>query len=513
MKLVSSDIAHFLEQEIEHFQTEPKVKTIGKVVENTDGVVRVTGLSDVTYGEIVDFGDGILGYALNLEKDLVGIVVLGDYTKIMAGHEVKTTGRTLNIGVSEELLGRAVNPLGMPLDGQPAPTVKSYMPLEKIAPGIIVRQAVNTPVHTGIKAIDSMIPIGRGQRELIVGDRATGKSSIGLTTIINQKGQNMICIYVAIGQKNSSIAQFIENLKRFKAFEYTIIVAANASDPASMQYLAPLAGCAIGEYFAEKGKDALVIYDDLTKHAWAYREMSLLMRRPTGREAYPGDIFYLHSSLLERALRYNQANGNGSLTALPIIETQAGDYSAYIPTNVISITDGQIYLETDLFNAGIKPAINAGASVSRVGGSAQLKATKQVAGKVRLDLAQYRSMAAFAQFASDLDEATRKQIERGKRLMEVMKQGWDEPCSVADQVFIFWATNNGFLDDVPIEDIKRFEKELLGFMARSFPKIGREIMKEKQISEKLEREIKEAVETFKSQFLPTKKEEIIKSNG
>src|SRR4030042_2399683 len=356
MKLVSSDIAHFLEQEIEHFQTEPKVKTIGKVVENTDGVVRVTGLSDVTYGEIVDFGDGILGYALNLEKDLVGIVVLGDYTKIMAGHEVKTTGRTLNIGVSEELLGRAVNPLGMPLDGQPAPTVKSYMPLEKIAPGIIVRQAVNTPVHTGIKAIDSMIPIGRGQRELIVGDRATGKSSIGLTTIINQKGQNMICIYVAIGQKNSSIAQFIENLKRFKAFEYTIIVAANASDPASMQYLAPLAGCAIGEFFAVKGKEALAIYEDLTKHAWAYREMSLLMRRPTGREAYPGDIFYLHSSLLERALRYNQANGNGSLTALPIIETQAGDYSPYIPTNVISITDGQIYLETDLFYAGVRPA-------------------------------------------------------------------------------------------------------------------------------------------------------------
>jgi len=504
MKLVSSDVAHFLAQEIAKFKTEPKIETRGQVMENTDGVVRVSGLSDVAYGEIVDFGDGIFGYALNLEKDSVGIVVLGDYTKIQAGHEVKTTGKTLNIGVCEDLLGRIVNPLGMALDGKGAISAKTYMPLEKIAPGIIVRQAVNTPVHTGIKAIDSMIPIGRGQRELIIGDRSTGKSAITATTIINQKGQNLICIYVAVGQKNSSIAQFIDNLNRFKAMDYTIVVAAGASDPASMQYLAPLAGCAIGEYFAQKGQDALVIYDDLTKHAWAYREMSLLLRRPTGREAYPGDIFYLHSSLLERALRYNQDNGHGSLTALPIIETQAGDYSAYIPTNVISITDGQIYLETDLFNAGIKPAINAGASVSRVGGAAQLKVTKQVAGQIRLDLAQYREMAAFAQFASDLDETTRKQIERGKRVTEVLKQGWDEPYAVPDQVFIFWAVNNSYLDDIPLEDVKRFEKELLAFINRSYPKIGRQILKEKILTDAIERDLKQAVETFKNQFVPTK---------
>lgn len=506
MKFTSKDVAQFLEKEIEKFSAVPTVKTVGTVIENTDGVVTCTGLSNVAYSEVLDFGNGVFGFALSLAKDSVGVVVLGDYTKIAAGHEVRTTGKILEIGVSEDILGRVINSLGVPLDGNPQIKTKTYLPLERIAPGIIARKAVNTPVHTGIKAIDSMIPIGRGQRELIVGDRSTGKSSIALTTIINQKGQKMVCIYVAIGQKNSSIAQFIENLKRFKAIDYTIVIAAAAADPAAMQYLAPLAGCAIGEYFAQKGQDALVVYDDLTKHAWAYREMSLLLRRPTGREAYPGDIFYLHSSLLERALRYNEDHGNGSLTALPIIETQAGDYSAYIPTNVISITDGQIYLETDLFNAGIKPAINAGASVSRVGGAAQLKITKQVAGKLRLDLAQFREMAAFAQFASDLDETTQKQIERGKRITEVLKQNWDEPASVVEQAVIFWATNQGYLDDVLLEDIKRFEKELLGFVKRSSPQIVHLIGNEKQLSDKLEAELKQALETFKKQFLPTKKE-------
>ena len=508
MKLTPKDITKFLEKEINSFTAEHHVKTVGTVIENTDGVVKCTGLSDVAYGEMLDFGKNVFGFALNLEKNSIGVVILGDYTKIVAGTEVKTTGKTLHIGVSEDLLERVVNPLGMLLDGKATIKPKKYMPLEKIAPGIIARQAVDTPLHTGIKAIDSMIPIGRGQRELIIGDRSTGKSAIPLTTIINQQDQKMICIYVAIGQKNSSIAQFIENLKKFKALDHTILVSASASDPVSMQYLAPFAGCAIGEYFAEQGKDALVIYDDLTKHAWAYREMSLLLRRPTGREAYPGDIFYLHSSLLERALRYNKNKGNGSLTALPIIETQASDYSAYIPTNVISITDGQIYLESNLFNAGIKPAINAGASVSRVGGTAQLKITKQVAGKIRLDLAQFRELAAFAQFSSDLDETTRKQIERGKRITEVLKQNWDEPYSVADQVIIFWAVNNSYLDDIPLEKVKQFEKELLAFFKRSYPQVKRQIMKEKQLSDKLEKQFKKILEAFKQQFssLSIKKE-------
>ena len=506
MQLTSKSISQFLEKEIEQFATEPKVKTIGMVTENTDGVVRCSSLSDAAYSELLDFGKGILGFALNLEKESVGVVVLGDYTKILAGDEVKTTGKTLHIGVSNSLIGRVINPLGMPLDGQAAIKSKTYMPLEKIAPGIIARQAVDTPIHTGIKAVDAMIPIGRGQRELIVGDRSTGKSSIALTTIINQKGQNVICIYAAIGQKSSSVAQFIENLKQFKALEHTIIVSATASDPASLQYLTPLAGAAIGEYFAEKGQDALIIFDDLTKHAWAYREMSLLLRRPTGREAYPGDIFYLHSSLLERALRYNKKRGGGSLTALPIIETQAGDYSAYIPTNVISITDGQMYLESDLFNAGIKPAINAGASVSRVGGDAQLKITKQVAGKIRLDLAQFRELAAFAQFSSDLDETTQKQIERGKRVTEVLKQGWDEPYSITEQTIIFWAVNNNYLDEIPLGDIKRFEKELITFVKQSYPQIERRIKKEKEMTDKLEKELKKALKIFQKQFVKSTKE-------
>jgi len=501
MQLTSKSISQFLEKEIEQFAAEPKVKTVGRVTENTDGIVRCSGLSDVAYSELLDFGKGILGFALNLEKESVGAVVLGDYTQILAGNEVKTTGKTLHIGASDSLIGRVINPLGIPQDGKAAIKSKTYMPLEKIAPGVIARQAVDTPIHTGIKAVDAMIPIGRGQRELIVGDRSTGKSSIALTTIINQKGQNVVCIYVAIGQKNSSVAQFIDNLKQFKALDHTIIVSATASDPASLQYLAPLAGCAIGEYFAEKGQDALIVFDDLTKHAWAYREMSLLLGRPTGREAYPGDIFYLHSSLLERALRYNKKHGGGSLTALPIIETQAGDYSAYIPTNVISITDGQMYLESDLFNAGIKPAINAGASVSRVGGAAQLKITKQVAGKMRLDLAQFRELAAFAQFSSDLDEATQKQIERGKRVTEILKQDWNEPYSVAKQAAIFWATNEGYLDSIPLEDVKRFEKDFLAFIKRSYPQIERQINKEKVLSEKLVKQFTQAVESFKKQFV------------
>lgn len=501
MKLKSNDFVDFLKQEINNFSQSPKIATIGKVVDNTDGIVHCTGLSNVSYGEILDFGQGISGLVLNLETDLVGAVILGNHTKVVSGQEVKTTGKSLSINVSDSILGRVINPLGKPLDGKPAITNGQQMPLEKIAPGIIDRQPVDTPLHTGIKAIDSMIPIGRGQRELIIGDRGTGKSSIALTTMINQKNQNMVCIYVAIGQKNSSVAQFIENLKTYNAFDYSVIVSATASQSPSLQYLAPMTGCAIGEYFAQKGQDALVIYDDLSKHAWAYREMSLLLKRPTGREAYPGDIFYLHSSLLERALRYNKKNGNGSLTALPVIETQAGDYSAYIPTNVISITDGQIYLETDLFNSGVKPAINAGASVSRVGGAAQLKITKQVAGKIRLSLAQFRELASFAQFSSDLDKTTQKQIERGKRITEILKQDWDKPASVSQQVISFWTVDNGYLDDIEIEKLKEFEAKLINYINRSYPKIKRIINKEKKLTEELEKYLKKAVEQFKKDWL------------
>ena len=418
------DIANFLQTEIERFEHQASLTNVGTIMEIGDGVAIINGLSDVALGEILEFSTGNYGLALNLRQDSIGAIILGNFSKIKTGDIVKSTGRILDIGVSKDLIGRVVNPLGQPLDGAGEIKIDKRMLLDRIAPGIITRKSVTVPVQTGIKAIDAMIPIGRGQRELIIGDRSTGKSSIALTTILNQKGQNLTCIYVAIGQKESFVAQLKATLEKHGAMDYTIIVDASAAISPALQYLAPMAGCAIGEYFAEQGKDALIIFDDLTKHAWAYREISLLLRRPTGREAYPGDIFYLHSALLERACRYSEEYGGGSLTALPIIETQAGDVSAYIPTNVISITDGQIYLESDLFNSGQKPAINIGTSVSRVGGAAQIKAVKQVAGKLKLDLAQFRELAAFAQFASDLDDATRRQIERGKRSMAILKQGW-----------------------------------------------------------------------------------------
>ena len=496
-----TDIATFLEKEIAGLKQRATLTNVGEIQEIGDGVAVIDGLSEVAYGEILEFPQKTYGLALNLKSDNVGAIILGDFTHIKAGDTVKSTGQILNIGVSEKLLGRVVNPLGQPLDGGNEIKADKRMALDRIAPGIIKREGVNQPVQTGIKAIDAMIPVGRGQRELIIGDRGTGKSSIALTTILNQKGQNLICIYVAIGQKESFVAQLKSTLEKYGAMDYTIIVDASASTSPALQYLAPLAGCAIGEYFAEKGQDALVIYDDLTKHAWAYREISLLLRRPTGREAYPGDIFYLHSALLERACKYNQKNGGGSLTALPIIETQLGDVSAYIPTNVISITDGQIYLETDLFNAGQKPAINVGASVSRVGSAAQIKAVRQVAGQLRLDLAQFRELAAFAQFASDLDEATKRQIDRGKRVMEMLKQGWDNPLTAEQETIAFWAVGHGYLDKVKVEDIKAYEKGLLDQVASQHKTIYSQIIKDKKLDEKLEAKIKNVVEKYTNHFI------------
>lgn len=472
----------------------------GTVREVGDEVVRITGLRDVTYSEMIEFPNEIFGVAVNLEENEVGAIVLGDYLKIKQGDKVKGTGRLLSIGVGEKLIGRVIDPLGKPLDDKGSIDTQTFYPIEKIAPGVIDRHPVNTPLQTGIKAIDSMIPIGRGQRELIIGDRGIGKTSLAIDTIINQKKENVICIYVAIGQKTSRIAQIINTLKHHKAMEHTIIVAANASDPASLQFIAPYAGCAIGEYFMDKGQDALVIYDDLSKHAWAYRQIALVLRRPSGREAYPGDIFYLHSRLLERACRMDEKHKGGSLTALPIIETQAGDLSAYIPTNVISITDGQIYLEPDLFYSGIRPAINVGLSVSRVGGSAQIKAMKQVAGQLRLDLAQYRSLAAFAQFAADLDQSTKNQIERGRRMVELLKQILFKPMSVEEQVVLINAGTSGMLDDVLVEKIGDFEKKYLEYMNDSLPKIMREIKKEGKLSQELLEKMKKSVETFKKSF-------------
>ena len=472
----------------------------GTVREVGDEVVRITGLRDVTYSEMIEFPNEIYGVAVNLEENEVGAIVLGDYLKIKQGDKVKGTGRLLSIGVGEKLIGRVIDPLGKPLDNKGSIDTQKFYPIEKIAPGVIDRHPVNTPLQTGIKAIDSMIPIGRGQRELIIGDRGIGKTSLAIDTIINQKNENVICIYVAIGQKTSRIAQIIDTLKRHKAMDHTIIVAANASDPASLQFIAPYAGCAIGEYFMDKGQDALVIYDDLSKHAWAYRQIALVLRRPSGREAYPGDIFYLHSRLLERACRLDEKHKGGSLTALPIIETQAGDLSAYIPTNVISITDGQIYLEPDLFYSGIRPAINVGLSVSRVGGAAQIKAMKQVAGQLRLDLAQYRSLAAFAQFAADLDQATKNQIERGRRMVELLKQTLFKPMSVEEQVVLVYAGTSGMLDDVPVEKIGIFEKKYLEYMNDSQQKIMHEIQKEGKLSQELLEKMKKSVEIFKKSF-------------
>ncbi|OGG13018.1 F0F1 ATP synthase subunit alpha [Candidatus Gottesmanbacteria bacterium RIFCSPHIGHO2_01_FULL_39_10] len=472
----------------------------GTVTSVGDGVARVTGLANLAYSEMVEFPHGVEGVAINLEEDEIGVIILGDYLKINEGDKVKGTGRLLSVGVSDKLVGRVIDPLGKPLDGKPAVSSQKLYPIEKIAPGVTQRQPVNTPLQTGLKAIDSMIPIGRGQRELIIGDRGTGKTAVGIDTIINQKDENVICIYVAIGQKTSRIAQIVDVLARNGALDHTIIVSAAASEPASLQYIAPYTGTAIGEYFMDKGQDALVIFDDLSKHAWAYRQISLILRRPSGREAYPGDIFYLHSRLLERACRLNKENGGGSLTALPIIETQAGDISAYIPTNVISITDGQIFLEPDLFYAGVRPAINVGISVSRVGGSAQVKAMKQVAGKLRLDLAQYRELAAFAQFSTDLDTATKNQLERGSRMVELLKQKQYVPLSVEKQIVLIYAGTFGFLDDIPLTKIAEFESKYLEYMESVHKKLLSEIKKEAKIGEANEEKLKKAITDFKKSF-------------
>lgn len=469
----------------------------GKITSIADGVAKVSGLYGVAYLEMVEFPHGIRGVVINLEEREVGVIILGDYLQLKEGDEVKNTGELLSIPVGQDLVGRVVDPLGRPLDGKGEIKSKKTYPIEKIAPGVTSRQPVTVPLSTGIKAIDAMIPIGRGQRELIIGDRGVGKTQVLLDTIINQKGQNVICIYVAIGQKASRVAQVIGALEKYKAFEHTIVVAANASDPASMQYLSPYAGCAIGEYFMDQGKDALVVYDDFSKHAWAYRQISLVLRRPSGREAYPGDVFYLHSRLLERACRLDTSLGGGSLTALPVIETLAGDLSAYIPTNVISITDGQIFLEPDLFYAGFRPAISVGLSVSRVGGSAQIKAMKQVAGKLRLDLVQYREMAAFAQFASDLDPKTKAQIERGGRMTELLKQPPFVPLTVESQVLMFWVGVNGYLDDVDKSQVVKFEKDFLEYVNTVHKKLLKIIAQEKKLTEEMEKELQKVVGEFK----------------
>ncbi len=491
MHIKAEEISQIIRDQIKDFDKKVAMEEVGTVISAGDGIAKVYGLDNVMSGELVEFPGGIYGMTLNLEEDNVGVVVMGDYLGIKEGDTVKRTGKIASVPVGEELVGRVVNALGQPIDGKGPINAKKTDVIEKVAPGIVLRKPVHEPVQTGIKAIDSMIPIGRGQRELIIGDRQTGKTAIALDTIINQKGQNMICVYVAIGQKRSTVAQVVQTLEEHGAMDYTIVVAATASDPAPLQFIAPLAGCTMGEYFRDNGKHALLIYDDLSKHATAYRQMSLLLRRPPGREAYPGDVFYLHSRLLERA---------GSLTALPIIETQAGDVSAYIPTNVISITDGQIFLETDLFNSGFRPAVNAGISVSRVGGSAQIKAMKQVAGKLRLELAQYREMAAFAQFGSDLDPATQKQLTRGSRLMELLKQNKNKPFPVEEQIVVIFAAINGYLDDIEIKDVRKFEQDYLAYLKSGGLGILEEIAEKKVISDDLTNKMKSALETFKKQF-------------
>ncbi|MBC8477356.1 MAG: F0F1 ATP synthase subunit alpha [Dehalococcoidia bacterium] len=492
------DIASAIKQEISQFGAQLAMVDVGAVVEIGDGIARIHGLAAAKYNELLEFPGDIMGIAMNLEEESVSAIIVGDYTGIKEGDEVRRTGRIAEAPVGEALIGRVVDPLGRPLDGKGPLKAEKTRPLELVAPGVTDRQPVDTPVQTGIKAIDSLIPLGRGQRELIIGDRSTGKTAIALDTIINQKGGDLICIYVAIGQKTSKVARVAATLEEYGAMAHTIIVAANAADAVAMQYLAPYAGCAIGEEFMAQGKDALVIYDDLSKHAWAYRQLSLLLRRPPGREAYPGDVFYLHSRLLERSARYNDEHGGGSLTALPIIETQAGDVSAYIPTNVISITDGQIYLETDLFNAGIRPALNIGISVSRVGSKAQTSAMKQVAGRLRMDLAQYRELAAFAQFGTaELDRATRAQLDRGQRLSEILKQPLYVPMPVEKQVMILYAAINGYTDDVPVEKISEFEAGFHRFMETSHPEVVSVIAREKSISSETEELLKAAIQEFK----------------
>ncbi|MCL5025042.1 MAG: F0F1 ATP synthase subunit alpha [Chloroflexi bacterium] len=500
MVVRAEEISSIIKDQIQHFAAPVTAVDVGTVVSVGDGIARIYGLAGVMAGELIEFPNGIMGLALNLEEDTVGAILLGPDEQIEEGNEVRSTGRIAEVPVGEAMVGRVVNALGQPIDGKGPINTTETRPVERIAPNVVARRGVNTPLQTGIKAIDGMIPIGRGQRELIIGDRQTGKTAIALDTIINQKGQNVVCVYVAIGQKASKVAQVVATLEEYGAMEHTIVVAAVASDPAALQYLAPYAGCSIGEYVMEKGGDALVVYDDLSKHAWAYRQVSLLLRRPPGREAYPGDVFYLHSRLLERAAKLSDENGGGSLTALPIVETLANDVSAYIPTNVISITDGQIYLESDLFYAGVRPAVNVGLSVSRVGGAAQTRAMKQVAGKLRLDLAQYRELAAFAQFGTDLDRATRSQLERGARTTEDLKQPQYQPMPMEKQVVSIWAVTNGYFDDVPVDKIATAERALLQYVESAHPELLRSISKEKSLSDSLTADLKSAVEEFKKGF-------------
>ncbi|MFC1644730.1 F0F1 ATP synthase subunit alpha [Patescibacteria group bacterium] len=497
---MKNHIIEELKNKIDKFEAETQTEKVGEVIEIGDGVAKISGLSDAMASEMLEFPGGVYGVALNLEEDQVGAMILGSYRGIKEGDEVKSTGKILSIPVSDKMIGRVINPLGEVIDGKEEIKTDEFYPIERTAPGVIDRKSVHQPVQTGIKAIDAMIPVGRGQRELIIGDRQTGKTAIAIDAIINQKGQDMICIYVAIGQKESKIARIVNELEKAGAMDHTIVVLAGASDPAAFSFISPYSGCAIAEYFMDQGKDVMVVYDDLSKHAWAYRQTSLILKRPPGREAYPGDIFYLHSRLLERSAKLNEEFGGGSITALPIIETQAGDVSAYIPTNVISITDGQIYLESDLFNKGIRPAVSVGLSVSRVGSAAQAKAMKKVSGKLRLDLAQFRELEAFAQFGSDLDEKTRKQIERGQRTIEILKQGQYDPMLMENQVTILYALTQGFMDDVAIENVSDWERNFHKYMKSSQKEVLDAIEAKQELTDEIVEKLEKAIVEFKDVY-------------
>jgi F-type H+-transporting ATPase subunit alpha len=501
MDIRAEEISKIIRDQIGSYAVEVDVAEVGSIISIGDGIARVHGIEGAMAGEMLEFTHGVFGIALNLEEESVGAVLLGDFKAIKEGDVVKRTGRIISVPVGDAMLGRVVNALGAPIDGKGPIQTKEFLPIERLAPGVVDRQPVKEPIQTGLKAIDGMVPIGRGQRELIIGDRQTGKTAVAVDTIINQRGKDVICIYNAIGQKQSTVAQVVRTLEEYDAMSYTIVVAATASDPAPMLYIGPYSACAIGEYFRDSKRHALVVYDDLSKHAQAYREISLLLRRPPGREAYPGDVFYLHSRLLERAAKLNNDQGGGSLTALPIIETQAGDLSAYIPTNVISITDGQIFLESDLFHQGVRPAINVGNSVSRVGGSAQIKAMRQVAGSLRLDLAQYRELAAFAQFGSDLDKATQAQLNRGRRLVEILKQPQYQPLAVEKQVIIIYAATKGFIDPVAIEDVRRYEEDLYRFLEARHPRVLTGIAEKKILDDELKGLVEGALKEFGQQFV------------
>ncbi|MZG30185.1 MAG: F0F1 ATP synthase subunit alpha [Nitrospinae bacterium] len=500
MNLRADEISSLIQKQIEGFEEGIELKETGRVISVGDGIARIYGLGEAMSGELLEFPGGLAGMVLNLEEDNVGAVLLGRDEDIKEGDEVKRTGRIMEVPIGPELVGRVVDGLGQPIDGKGPVKTEKFGPIERVAPGVIDRKSVHEPMQTGIKAIDGMIPVGRGQRELIIGDRQTGKTAVAIDTIINQKGQNMFCIYVAVGQKRSTVARVVKSLEQHGAMEYTIVVSASASDPAPMQFIAPYAGCAMGEYFRDNGQHCLIVYDDLSKQAAAYRQLSLLLRRPPGREAYPGDVFFLHSRLLERSAKVSDELGAGSMTALPIIETQAGDVSAYIPTNVISITDGQIFLETDLFYSGVRPAINVGLSVSRVGGAAQIKGMKQVAGQLRLDLAQYREMAAFAQFGSDLDAATQAQLNRGERLVELLKQDQYKPLSAVQQIVSIFSGVRGLIDDIPVADVKKFENGLLNFMEDKHQALLNKIEEAKKLDDDSEAQLKAAIEEFKGLF-------------